>query len=85
MRGEKGREVEAPVPPLTLPPRWRRKVIELRRMTLFAVPVGMLYGAGVAGLETVCNAVLWDHLGATPVIVRLEASRSRPSGEAPSY
>lgn len=59
------------MPPLTLPPRWRRKIIELRRMAVFAVPVGVLAGIGVAGLEAVCNATLWAHLGQTPIVIRV--------------
>jgi CIC family chloride channel protein len=60
-----------PLTPFTLAPRWRRKIIELRRMAAFAVPVGILSGIGVAGLETSCNTVLWAHLGRTPVVVRV--------------
>jgi CIC family chloride channel protein len=59
------------MPTIRLPPQWHRKIIELRRMIAFALPVGILAGAAVAALETVCNRVLWAHLGATPVAVRL--------------
>lgn len=59
------------MPPIRLPARWNRKVIELRRMVIYAVPVGALSGAGVAALETVCNRLLWAHLGAMSVTIRV--------------
>ena len=59
------------MPSLRLPPSWHRKIVELRRMAAFAVPVGILSGLGVAGLETACNTVLWEHLGVTPIALRI--------------
>ncbi|MBX3258826.1 MAG: chloride channel protein [Labilithrix sp.] len=59
------------MPPLKLPPRWQRKIVELRRMVAYALPVGVASGLGVAGLELVCNELLWGHLGSTPVEVRV--------------
>jgi len=44
--------------------RWARKLIELRALLLVAMPVGAAAGAAVAGLEGVCNSLLWHHLGA---------------------
>lgn len=52
-------------------PRWARKIIDFRRMALFAIPVGILSGSGVAALEWTCNALLWRHLGAMHVAIRL--------------
>ncbi len=40
-------------------------------MVMYAVPVGILAGAGVAALETVCNQLLWAHLGTMSVAVRV--------------
>jgi CIC family chloride channel protein len=54
-----------------MPPRWARKVIELRRMILVSIPVGILASLGVAGLEMACNKLLWDRLGQLPVPIRL--------------
>jgi hypothetical protein len=51
--------------------RWNRKVVELRPMVAYAIPVGLLSGAGVAALEAVCNRVLWAHLGSMNVTVRV--------------
>ncbi|HVZ33842.1 MAG TPA: chloride channel protein [Polyangiaceae bacterium] len=53
------------------PRTWRRKVVEVRRVVLAAIPIGLLAGAGVAGLEGVCNALLWRHLGGTAILLRL--------------
>jgi len=52
-------------------PGWGRKFLEFRRIILLAVPMGLMAGAGVAGLEMLCNWVLWGHLGALPVALRL--------------
>jgi H+/Cl- antiporter ClcA len=57
--------------PISLPVRWNRKFIELRRMVVYAIPVGVLSGAGVAALETVCNRLLWVHLGTMSVAIRV--------------
>lgn len=59
------------MPPLKLPPRWQRKIIELRRMVTYALPVGIVSGISVAALELVCNRALWGHLGSMPVSVRV--------------
>lgn len=56
---------------LRFPPRFHRKLIELRRMGAFALPVGALAGLGVAGLETACNTLLWSRLGAMHVALRV--------------
>jgi CIC family chloride channel protein len=40
-------------------------------MVAYAIPVGVLAGAGVAALETVCNRLLWAHLGTMSVAVRV--------------
>lgn len=59
------------MPTIKLPPRLQRKLIELRRMGMYAVPVGILSGLAVAGLELVCNTILWGHLGTMNVHVRI--------------
>lgn len=51
----------------SLPYAWARKVVELRRMMLVAIPVGILAGAAVSLLEFICNALLWNHLSKLPV------------------
>ena len=56
---------------LMLPPRWARKTVELRRMAYAAVPIGLLAGLGVSGLEWLCNAGLWNRLSALPLPLRL--------------
>jgi CIC family chloride channel protein len=58
---------------LALPPRWARKVIELRRMLLLAVPIGIFAGLAVSGLEWLCTSVLWVHLARQPLLLRLSA------------
>jgi len=50
---------------------WIRKVIELRRLLLIAIPVGAISGAGVAGLEYLCNGVLWNHINEWPLFWKL--------------
>ncbi len=52
-------------------PRWARKIIDFRRMAVFAIPVGILSGLGVSALELTCNALLWSHLGAMQLAIRL--------------
>ncbi|MBS1582698.1 MAG: chloride channel protein [Acidobacteria bacterium] len=47
---------------LVLPPRWARKAVEVRRMALAAVPIGILSGLGVSGLEWSCSTLLWGHI-----------------------
>jgi CIC family chloride channel protein len=56
---------------LVLPPRWARKVVELRRMALVAVPIGLMAGLGVSGLEWICSTLLWGHLSHQPLPLRL--------------
>lgn len=52
--------------------QWTAKFLELRHLTLVAIPVGVLAGAGVSGLEAICNRVLWGHLGTmTPAVTLL--------------
>jgi CIC family chloride channel protein len=58
---------------LALPPRWARKVIELRRMALLAVPIGVFAGLAVSGLEWICNTVMWEHLARLPLMAKLAA------------
>lgn len=45
--------------------------MELRRLILISIPVGILAGLGVAGLEAACNRLLWDRLSQLPVPIRL--------------
>jgi CIC family chloride channel protein len=40
-------------------------------MLLVSIPIGILSGAGVTLLETICNALLWNHLSHTPIFARL--------------
>ncbi len=54
-----------------LPHRWRKKVVELRRMLFFAIPIGAAAGLGVSALEFICNNLLWNHLSVVPVAIRL--------------
>jgi CIC family chloride channel protein len=56
---------------MALPPRWARKVVEVRRLLLVAVPVGMLTGVGVAALEWTCTGLLWDRFAGLPLAARL--------------
>lgn len=66
------RSLLAPLFPVRyLPARWARKLVKLRHWLLLAVPIGLLTGLGVAGLNLLCNSLLWDHLGAAPVPLRL--------------
>ncbi len=51
--------------------RWNRKLIELRGIATYAIPVGVIAGISVAALEGVCNQILWGHLGKMPVAIRL--------------
>lgn len=57
--------------PKILPHRWKRKIVELRRMLLVSIPIGVMSGAGVALLEKICNDALWNRLSATPIYFRL--------------
>jgi CIC family chloride channel protein len=50
--------------------RWARKLVELRRLVLFALPIGLIVGIGVSGLEALCNEVLWARLGTTSIYLR---------------
>lgn len=54
-----------------LPHSWFRKIIELRQMLWVSVPIGIIAGLGVSLLEYICNNVLWNHLSAFPVEIRL--------------
>jgi CIC family chloride channel protein len=54
-----------------LPRRWKRKIIELRRMLFMAIPIGVLAGLGVSALEFTCNNLLWNRLSALPPEVHL--------------
>ncbi len=58
---------------LTLPPRWARKVVELRRMVMLAVPIGIFAGLAVSGLEWLCVTAMWEHLSRLPLVLRLAA------------
>jgi chloride channel protein, CIC family len=58
---------------LVLPPRWARKVVELRRMALISIPIGLLAGLGVSGLEWLCTTALWGHLSLQALPIRLAA------------
>lgn len=40
-------------------------------MVAYALPVGVLAGVGVSGLELLCNKLLWTHLGSMAVSVRI--------------
>src|ERR1035438_4025866 len=62
-----------PAKGMTLPPRWARKVIELRRMALLSVPIGIFAGLAVSGLEWLCSTATWNHLAHQPLILRLAA------------
>lgn len=56
---------------LTLPPRWARKAVELRRMALAAVPIGILGGLAATGLEWLCSSLLWNRIAGGPLLLRL--------------
>lgn len=58
---------------LTLPPRWARKVVELRRMALMAAPIGLISGLCVSGLEWICTTGTWQRLATQPLMLRLAA------------
>ena len=62
-----------PAKGLSLPPRWARKVIELRRMALLAVPIGIFAGLAVSGPEWLCTTAMWDKLARQPLFLRLSA------------
>lgn len=55
----------------TIPHRWGRKIIELRRMLVVSIPVGILAGIGVTLLEMTCNNLLWNRLSQLPLYPRL--------------
>lgn len=56
---------------IALPPRWARKAVELRRMALAAIPIGILSGLGVSGLEWICSGLLWGRISAGPLALQL--------------
>jgi len=56
-----------------LAPRWARKFAKLQHWILIAVPIGLLTGLGVSGLNLLCNRILWDHLAETRLTLRLGA------------
>jgi CIC family chloride channel protein len=57
--------------PKVLSHQWKRKIVELRRMVIIAIPVGLIAGVGVAGLEFACNTALWNKLSLAPIGLRL--------------
>lgn len=57
--------------PTTPDAPWAAKLLELRHLTIVAIPVGILAGAGVSGLEAVCNRLLWENLSALHPYIRL--------------
>jgi len=54
-----------------LPPRWARKLVKLRHWLLMAIPIGLLTGLGVSGLDLLCNRVLWARLSGLRLPLRL--------------
>jgi H+/Cl- antiporter ClcA len=56
-----------------MPVPWARKLVKLRHWLYLAIPIGLLTGLGVSGLNLLCNRVLWSHLASMPVAVRVTA------------
>jgi len=56
------------------PPRtWLRKFAKMRHWLYLAAPIGLVVGAGVSLLETLCNRVLWGPVSGLGLAVRLAA------------
>ena len=52
---------------------WMRKLVKLRHWLYLAIPIGLATGLAVSALETLCNRVLWEHILALGLPIRLAA------------